>query len=84
MLGVVITFKAGKCRRYCISNKPGGLDSRDKFFFVSVETFQLRLCLVQIFVEIVKICRDELRFVEKLRHYGDILSMKMTKSLDEL
>ncbi len=35
-------------------------------------------------IEIVKICRDASRFVEKSQHYQDLLSLNMMKSLDGL
>jgi hypothetical protein len=71
----------------------------DQLFFFSVkifkiETFQLRLWCIEIFVEIVEICRDALRlsrfvetqsrFVEKSWHCRGLLSLKIMKSLDGL
>jgi hypothetical protein len=65
-----------------------------------MEIFQLRLCRVMNFVEIVEthrdcwnlsrrieiqqICWDASRFVEKSQHYRDLLMVKMMESLDGL
>ncbi len=59
------------------------LDCRDKLFFVSVkmfkmETFQSRLCLVEIFVEIVKTNQDcwrKSRLSRQIKIFQEILTL---------
>jgi hypothetical protein len=56
------------------------LDCRNKLFFVSVkifkiETFQLRLCLVEVFVKIVETNRDCQDFLRRIEICQEILTL---------